>query len=396
MIPRRWAYTIPDEWAEIDRWRRSEEVLGSDLVAQWERAVADYVGAPHAAAVNSGRLGMRLILEHLGVGADDEVIIPAYTLGDLVPLIQSLGAEAVPADIDPHTLNATPETIERRLTDRTKAILALHAFGAPADIERITALGWQHNIPVIEDCAHSLGATFEGKQTGSFGHAAFFSFEPTKPINTYGGGMVVSRDSALIDHIRAKTAGNPLDLDTLWKKVGATRNEQFLLKTGLGFPVLLLFANPRLKALLGRLYRSAQSVPSSAVRYSPVQAKLGLAKIASLEERLAIRSARAALLKSLLKPEIRAQQTLENCESTWYFFVVVLSCRASRVRAKLLLRGIDAGIKDEIADDCAALLGYDDCPNAAHAYLHALALPMYDGIAEESVRRVAQVLNGLV
>ena len=393
MIPRRRAHVYPGEFADIARWSRSEAAGDGTVVHEWERAVAEYVGMPEAVAVSSGRRGMTLILERLGIHSGDEVVVPAYTLKDLIPLIQGFGAKAVPADIDPETFNMTPATIERRLTERTKAILCLHVFGVPCEIESILALAARHGVPVIEDCAHALGASVGDRRVGSFGHAAFFSLEPTKPVNTFGGGVVVSRDAGLIDHVRAKTANDTFDLKPLRMKVRATRIERFLLSTGLGFPLLYLLASPRWKDRIGRFYRSAQPVPAGNLQYAPVQARLGLAELPGLQERMALRKERAALLRSLLRPEVRTQRVESGCQSAWYFFVAVLPGLAGPVRQRLLLHGIDAAVEDEVADNCAALLGYDDCPAVNEIFPRAIALPMYDGISESAIRRVARALN---
>jgi dTDP-4-amino-4,6-dideoxygalactose transaminase len=393
MISRRRAYIYPGEYADIARWCGNDPARDEDPVRVWEQALARYVGVPHAAAVNSGRRGMALIFEHLGLQADDEVIIPAYTLKDLVPLIQALGVKPIPADLDPDTFNVTPASIQARLTDRTRAILVLHAFGSPCPIDAIGALAAARNIPVIEDCAHSLGARVQGKQTGAFGYAGFFSFEPTKPVNTFGGGMVVTSEASLAETIRRKTSGCPYDLYAFRKKVRATRTERALLGSGLAFPLLYFMANPWLKKHVSRLYRSAQHVPSSATRYTPPQARLGLAKLASLDERVAHRNQRAELLRSLLHPDVRIQRVEPGCSSTWYFFIAMLPRPAAPVRARLLLRGIDAAVEDEIADDCAALLGYFDCPHTHHAFSHAIALPMHDDISQAELESVARALN---
>ncbi len=383
----------PGEPAEVLNRCRNPRPQDADVIARWEKAVADHVGVPHAAGVNSGRRGMTLILEHLGVGSGDEVIVPAYTLKDLIGLIEGLGAKAVPADIEAETLNLSPEACARRITPQTKAILALHAFGSPCRIDEIVSLADGHGIPVIEDCAHSLGATFKGEQTGSFGRAAFFSFETTKPVNTFGGGMVVSRDAGLIERIHASTADDPVDSSPIEGKVRATKTENLLFATGLGFPFLYLLASPSFKALAGRLYRRFQHAPPASIAYTSLQAEIGLKKLATLPGRIAERKDNAALLRTLLSPEIRTQRVAADCESTWYFFVALLPCGAGRVRKRLLMRGIDAGIADEIADDCAALLRYEDCPVVADVTDRAIALPMYDGISETAIRKVARVVN---
>ncbi len=395
MIPRRWAFTVPDEFAKLQHWCASETALDDGLVRAWEAAVADYAGLPHAAAVNSGRYGMTLIFEHLGVGEGDEVIVPAYTLKDLIPLVQGLGARAVAADVDPDTLNVTRASVEAKLTAKTRAVLVLHAFGSPAPIAGIAALAEERDIAVVEDCAHSLGATFDGAQTGGFGYAGFYSFEPTKPINTYGGGMVVSRDASLIARIHEATAEKPLDLDTLKTKAQTVKKEQFLMRTGAAWPILAAMSNPAVKELIARRYRSAQSVPSSGFCYAPPQAKLGLEKLKGLDERLELRRQRASLLRELLEAPVRVQAVPDNAQSTWYFFIALLPVPAEPMRAKLIFRGIDAAVEEEIADDVGGMLGQEDCPNAAGAYRHAIALPLFDGMTEAQVRRVARAVNRL-
>lgn len=396
MIPRRRAHIAPGEFTDIPRWVHSDAAKDMGLVSAWEQAAASHVGVPQTAAISSGRLGMGIIFDHLGVGSGDEVVIPAYTLRDLVPLIEKTGAMPVPADIDRETFNVTPETVGARVTSRTKAILALHAFGNPCPIEDIVERAAERGVPVIEDCAHSFGASVGGRQTGTFGFAAFFSLEPTKPINTFGGGLVASSDAALVERVRRENANGRLEYAILEKKAGAARTECFLMSTGLSLPLLYLFSYPALKARISRVYRAAQQVPPAGICYSPVQAKLGLSKLEGLDARIEARNEAAALYRSLLKPEIRVQETRSGTRSTVYFFVAILPCPAAPVRRRLLWRGIDAAIEDEIADDCAALLGYDDCPNVRHICRHAIALPMFDGISEREVRRVATALNALV
>ena len=109
-----------------------------------------------------------------------------------------------------------------------------------------------------------------------------------------------------------------------------------------------------------------------------------------------LRRNRAALLTSLLKPDIRPQQTPDGVLPTWYFYVALVPGDAAHIRQRLLLGGVDAGAGNEIMDNCAALLGYDDCPRAEEVFSHALALPMYDGISEKACERVAKTLNRLV
>lgn len=396
MIPRRWAHIEPGEYAAVHQWMKEKPGQDTAVIREWEDRVAAFLGVPGAAAVNSGREGLRIVLERLGVGAGDEMIVPAYTLGEIMPFVQSLGVKLVPADIDPVTFNITPESVSRRITPETKAVLALHVFGTPCDIEGIMALARQHGLLVIEDCAHALGATVNGRLVGSFGDAAFFSFEVTKMVNTYGGGIVVAKDSAIVEATRAFNAAEPAGYVTLSRKMDTTLMEQWLFRVRLMYLPLFMLASPRCQPLMNRLYRRTQHSQKKRESYAPAQARLGLRKMDSLQERLELRRSRAALLASLLKPEIRPQQTPEGALSTCYFYVALLPCAAAPVRQRLLMKGVDAGVGNEIMDNCAELLGYDDCPNVKDVFERALSLPMFDGIKERDCERVAKVLNQLV
>ncbi len=374
-----------------------ENTFPADAVTSLERAVAKYVGAPQAAASNSGRRGMALVFQHIGLRAGDEVIVPALTLGELLPLIERFGARAVPADISQATLNMSPEGVQRRMSARTKAILALHAFGNPCDVASIIDIGRNHHVPVIEDCAHSLGATCRGKHTGTFGYAGFYSLETTKPLSTLGGGMVVSKDVGLAHHIRTAQRDDRPGTESIEQKIAAMRREELLYRTGLAFPLLFMLATPAFAQGMTRLYRrfGRHPVPEE-IAYSPAQAVIGLENLASLEARIRTRQAAAELYRRLLAPEIGTQRISAESSSTWYFFVAVLPKEAAEVRKRLLLRGIDAGVGHEVIDDCAALLGYDDCPNATALFPRLIALPMYDGIRPKEVERVANTLNRVV
>lgn len=385
LIPRRRPHVLPDETQRLGAPAEKDEAA----IRDWEQAIAGWSQAPHAVALNSGRQGMSLILKQLGIGPGDEVVVPAYTLGALIPLVQALGAQPVPADVDAGTFNLTPESVSAAITPRTRAIMVLHAFGAPAPVDAIAAAC---EVPIIEDCAHALGATLHGRPVGGFGYAGFFSFEITKPVNTYGGGMVVTRDAALDAFIREEISGYPLDPEGLLQKIKAARMERLLMSTGLAWPLLMALTHPLTRGPLSAAYRSRQVVPSGAAAYAPAQARLGLAKWKSLDARIRERASLADQYRKLLRPEIALQQVAPTASSTWYFLVAVLPVPAAQVKLRLLSRGIDTATGDEIADDAGAMLGVE-CPVAARLQRNAVALPLYEGLSPREVERVARALN---
>lgn len=348
---------------------------------------------PEAAAVNSGRKGLQLTLSHLGLGEGDELIVPGYTFAGLLPPIQALGIQPVPADIDPDTLGVTAAAVEARITPRTRGILALHTFGIPCDIEAVVDLGRRRSLPVIEDCAHSPGATVNGRQTGSFGTAAFFSFEAIKPVNTFGGGMVVSADRTLTELVRGDGKNAGYDLKSLSAKIRSVRLEQFLFDYHLAALPLYLLATPSLKRFASWLYHSVQRPVKQGSAYTPLQAELGLAGLEALPERVRRREEHCRLLSSLLPAEIRVLRPRDGCRASQYAFVVELPVPAVHVRKRLLWKGIDAGIGDELTDNCAAILGFRDCETLNQIFPRLMMLPLFDDMTEQQIRAVASAVS---
>jgi len=162
-------------------------------VVKLEQAVARRVGVPHAVAVNSGTSALLVALIGLGVGPGDEVIVPGYTF--IASISSIIYARAVPilAEVD-RTLNLDPADVKRKITPRTKAIMAVHMLGNPARLEELKAIAKEHELLLIEDCAQAFGARYKGRAVGSIGDAGTYSFNVYKTITAGDGGMVVTHD----------------------------------------------------------------------------------------------------------------------------------------------------------------------------------------------------------
>jgi perosamine synthetase len=176
----------------------SGQLVQGEQVLHFEQSLAALIGVGGAVAVSSGTAALHLALLALRVGEGDEVVLPSFVCPALLNAIRHVRAVPVLADIDRKTLNIDVQDLKRRLTGKTKAIICPHMFGLPADIREIVALG----VPVIEDCAQSLGSRYEGASAGSFGVLSVFSFYATKVICTGEGGMVASRERQLLETIR--------------------------------------------------------------------------------------------------------------------------------------------------------------------------------------------------
>ena len=187
-----------------------KEVLDSGLAAstegtmnfRLERAFAARFGVRYAITHNSGTSTMHSCLGAAGVGPGDEVIVPALTVISTAMVIIHQNAVPVFADVDPETFNLDPADVARRITPRTKAIIPVHLYGLPCDMDPIMALARKHNLVVIEDCAQCFLGQYKGRLAGTIGQMASFSFESTKHMSTGDGGIVVTNDEKLAEKVR--------------------------------------------------------------------------------------------------------------------------------------------------------------------------------------------------
>ena len=177
-------------------------LLGEELTA-FEREFAAYVGTRHCVGVANGLDALHLSLLALGVGEGDEVIVPSNTYIATWLAVSMVGATPVPVEPDPATCNLAPDLVSRAITPRTKAILPVHLYGAPAAMTELMAIGLQHGIPVLEDAAQAHGASLGGTRAGALGTAAAWSFYPGKNLGAFGdGGAVTTNDDAVADRVR--------------------------------------------------------------------------------------------------------------------------------------------------------------------------------------------------
>lgn len=175
--------------------------FGSAIPA-FERAMADYVGVTHAVAVSSGTTALQLAVAAAGLGPGDEVLVSASTNIATALAAAHCGALPVPVDSEPDTWNLDLDRLEQLIGPRTKAVIPVHLYGHPVDMDRLMDIARRHRLLVIEDCAESHGATVRGRMTGSFGQMSCFSFYANKLITTGEGGMVLTEDAALAERLR--------------------------------------------------------------------------------------------------------------------------------------------------------------------------------------------------
>lgn len=176
----------------------SGQIAQGPVVSEFEQKFSAYIGKKSAAAVSSGTAALHLALMAMGVKEGDEVIVPSFVCTAVLNAVIQAGAKPVVVDIDPRTYNIYVDSAKDAISRRTRAMVVPHMFGCPAEIDQLSELG----IPLIEDCAQSVGASFKGKKAGSFGLVSVFSFYATKVLTTGEGGMVISDSEDIIARVK--------------------------------------------------------------------------------------------------------------------------------------------------------------------------------------------------
>jgi dTDP-4-amino-4,6-dideoxygalactose transaminase len=337
---------------------RCDFVLG-EAVESFEVNFAAYCQATHAVGVDSGISALELILRAWGIGAGDEVITPANSFIASASAISFTGATPVLVDVAPDTYLMTADAVERAITPRTRAIMPVHLYGQPVDMQPIMALAEAHGLKVIEDACQAHGARYQGRRVGSLGHAAAFSFYPGKNLGAYGdGGIVVTRDASLAARVREL------------RNYG--QREKYC--------HVSLAYNRRLDTL---------------------QAAVLEVKLRHLDHWNARRAAVAARYREQLADlPLQLPAVMPNREHVYHLFVLQVDHR-DEVLAQLKYQGIGAGIHYPIPihlQPAYAELGYSrgSMPAAETAAGRLLSLPVYPEITDEQVEYVAATLRSIL
>jgi dTDP-4-amino-4,6-dideoxygalactose transaminase len=335
---------------------RTAFVLGREH-DDFEAAFARYVGVQHAVGVCSGTDALAMALTGCGIGPGDEVITAANTYIASCEAITAAGATVRWVDADPRTYNMNPAQLEAAITPRTKAIMPVHLYGQPADMDAIMSIARAHGLKVIEDCAQAHGARYRGRLVGTFGDAACFSFYPGKNLGAYGdAGAVVTNDSAVADTVR-------------------------------------LLSNH------GQRQKYIHLIEGHCHRLDNLQAAVLGVKLPHLDSWNAGRRQVAAWYDELLRgiEGVITPFVAADVEPVFHLYVIQVSNREA-LQAKLKQRGVDTGIHYPIPlheQPAYARLGHkpDDFPVSHQLGPKILSLPMYPELTREQVEYVAASLT---
>lgn len=365
---------------------RSDYLTTGPMVAEFERTVAEYVGAKYAVAVNSGTAALHIACLAAGLSEGDEVITTPITFAASANCVLYCGAVPVFADIDPLTYNIDPAEIEKKITEKTKALIPVHYTGQPCDMDAIRAIAEKHHLMVIEDAAHALGAAYHSKMDangqetgglnrrmiGSISDMTCFSFHPVKPITSGEGGMVVTDDEELYEKLLLyRTHGISRDAKWLTEDQGPWYYQQ---------------------RFLGYNYR-----------ITDISCALGKSQMNKLELFLQKRREIAGRYEEAFAGEkgLQLPQQAENTESGWHLYMIqVLEKDRREVFEALRAAGIGVNVHyiPVYQHPYYQELGYAEvhCPNAEGFYDRAISLPIFPGLTEEQQDYVIKTVKELL
>jgi dTDP-4-amino-4,6-dideoxygalactose transaminase len=402
----RYGTRVPPEAADIIReCRQRGQLVQGPHRAAFEDEFARFLGQGHVRSVSMeyGRMGLLYILQSMQFPAGSEIIVPALTFWVVPEIARVAGLKPVFVDVDPQTFTLSPEAMERAITPNTRAVLPTHLYGLPCDMDPILALARRHNLKVIEDCAHSLGATYRGQPVGTLGDASFFSFQAFKPLNTYGGGMAWMRDAELAQRVGELADAEPWpDEKRVWSVLRAGVLQRTFIRptvyTFSGFPIFWAasWLNAKPDVCLWEKVRPLDPIPENyRARYSNVQAALGLAGLARLPEWIARTRSHARTLDALLgdipgvaRPVVPADRT-----HVYYQYCAYVPNHQDLVR-QCIRKGVDvAPMHVDVCTRVGLFQWQGPQAEGAERAATAVQIPVYESLADREVERIGQVVR---
>ena len=363
--------------AVVDTLRSGWLTMGPKTRA-FEEAFAARIGVANAVAVSSATAGLHLGLDALGIGEGDEVLVPTLTFASTAATVVHTGARPVLVDCEPDTLNFSVADARRKCTARTKAIVPVHFGGHPCDMDAIRALADEKHVPVMEDAAHALPASYRGRTIGTLSPLTVFSFYATKNLATGEGGMVVGPDAELLDRIRQRRLhGMTRDAWKRYSKDGSWRYDV--------------------------------AYPGFKYNMTDMNAALGLVQLQRLD---AMQARRVEIIAQYLEALAEVDELLElptvhdDIEHAWHLFAV-------RVRPECLRIGRDEVITELNAAGIGTSVHFiplhehsyyrdvlgvraSELPVATREWQRVISLPLYPELTDDDVERVADSLRGIL
>ena len=385
------------------------EFIQGPQIAEFERAFEQRAGRGVAISAAYGRIAFYYILKALDLPAGSEIIFPSLTFWVVPELARVAGLTVVFADVDPATFNLDPDSVERLITDKTRAIVPTHLYGLPCDMDRLLDIASRHNLVVLEDCAHALGATYKGRAVGTFGTGALFSFQTLKPLNCYGGGLALVQDAGVAAKVRQIVDALPWPGEKrvrdrlLMGRVQRIFMKPWVFSISL-FPVLwisaLIDANP--DVFFWEKIRSLHPLPDQYTeRFPNVQAAIGLEALKHFDSWTAQVQANARYVDSVLAglPGIQLPRVPSDRTHVYYQYCVYGPDGPQRdeLVVRCVRRGIDIEtLHVDVPPDMELFSNAAGEADGARRAAQAMQIPIYSGLSRDQIERVATTVRDVL
>jgi perosamine synthetase len=410
-ISRYGARVLPNTEELVADCKARGELVQGPRIAEFESAFARRHGLDPACAVTAayGRMAFYYILQALDLPPGSEIIFPSLTFWVVPELARVAGLDVVFADVDPKTFTIDPDSVERLITDKTRAIVPTHLYGLPCDMDRLLEIAERHHLIVIEDCAHAIGALYKGKPVGTFGTGALFSFQTLKPLNCYGGGLALLRDAAVAARVRRLVEALPWPSEKRVRdRLLVGRLQRIFIKPWVFsislFPVLwvsaLVDANP--DVFLWETIRSLDPLPQQYTeRFPNVQAAIGLEALKHFDTWTGRAQANAEYVNRTLAdvPGIQAPHVPADRTHVYYQYCVYgpEGPKRDELVVRCVRRGIDIETLHVDVPPDMELFGSVKAEAAgARRAAQAMQIPVHAGLRRDQIERVAQVVRSVL
>lgn len=385
-------------------WRKNIEGKAA-LVNEFERKFAAYIGGNYAISTASAKTALYLSLQALGAREGDEIIVPAYTVREVIDVIIILGLVPVFVDINLKDANIDAELIEDKISNKTRFVLMTHIYGCPCDVAEILKISRKYNLVVVEDAAQAFGGEYKLKKTGSFGKVSYFSFGSLKNLNTLGGGIIVTNDCQIAQFLRKKIEemDNISSFEILRRLCAAVVISFFTLPkifSILVYPVLFLLKKINFKTRETTF--KLKSINSSDlkkynVKFSSAQAAMGLTQMANIDAMNNARINNAKILNENLKDVSKIKIFKENADKkNIYLNYVIRVQNRNKFVDDLFSQGFDVSPGQVIccADQEDFKEYYCDCPMSRKMQKENIYMPIYSPLNVMHMHEIAAALRG--
>ena len=399
---------VPELPEIIQQCRARKQLVQGPHIERFEQEFARLLGSGHVRMCSTeyGRMALYFILKAMEFPPDSEIVVPAFTFWVVPEIARVAGLKPVFVDVDPETFTLSPQAVERAITPRTRAVLPTHLYGMSCDMDPILDIARRHSLKVIEDCAHSLGATYNGRMVGTLGDASFFSFQAFKPLNTYGGGLAWMRDADVARRVGEFAGREEWPTEERVEKILSTGKWQHTFIRPKVFTYSLFpiwwaasWVGAKPEKRLWEDVRPLDPLPAHyRGRFTNVQAAMGLAGLEHLAEFIDRTRRHAKLLDDILgdTPGVIIPRVPPGRTHVYYQYCAYVPDSETIVK-RCIRRGVD--VAPMHVDVCTRMELFNwqgpSMPGADHAST-AVQVPVYESLQDREIERVGLLVRDQV